>query len=417
MTEVVEAEKREQQALRDKKAAVEKVIRNRHATLVAMADKFRDKLLDSLDTECREMAVWVAKALDHRQKNLNKLSQLQQQLEQAMHGKASDSTQLLPVVQEMKEGRASPEAVSRLILPKRTFVCRPVVRSELSDQVLMQNVQDFLGTVSILRMECADPEVTVTRKFRCGTEPDIEVFFLFPTANDRLLVSYARRGLREDAPNMKCDQNGKHPTRDKTSGRVSWKQIDCGQVILQKSRTGCVHTYAKSSTKNLYILENDLSGKADIKRKMVSSEDPLKINQIMDFQIKVGAHRAFDVDASEQLFVVLEEPQAPSKQRRVRLYRRHKQDAIATYTPPPASCQPSDVCFYRLGGRQVLLVSDEGNDAIHVVHVQDGALTFLRYLAPGCPLLVQPTALNTDTEGRLWVACRGGDILTMTPVG
>ena len=287
MTEFVEAEKREQQALRDKKAAVEKVIRNRHATLVAMADKFRDELLDSLDTECREMADGVAKALDHRQKNLSKLSQLQQQLEQAMHSEASDSMQLLSAVQEMKEGRGSPEAVSRLILPKRTFVCRPVVRSELSDQVLMQNVQNFFGTVSKLRMECADPEVTVTKKFRCGTEPDIEVFFLFPTANDRLLVSYARRGLREDAPNIKCDQNGKHRTRDKTSGRVSWKQTNCGQVILQKSRTGCVHTYAKSSTKKLFILENDLSGRADIKKKIVSSEDPFKINQIMDFRIKV----------------------------------------------------------------------------------------------------------------------------------
>ena len=123
------------------------------------------------------------------------------------------------------------------------------------------------------------------------------------------------------------------------------------------------------------------------------------------------------MDASEQLFVVLEEPNPPSKQRRVRLYRRGNEDAIATYTPPSASCQPSDVCFYKLDGGQVLLVSDEGGDAIHVVHVQDAALTFLRYLAPGCPLLVQPTALNTDTDGRLWVACRGGDILTMTPVG
>ena len=61
----------------------------------------------------------------------------------------------------------------------------------------------------------------------------------------------------------------------------------------------------------------------------------------------------------------------------------------------------------------MLLVSDEGNDAIHVVDVQSGALTFLRYLAPGCPLLVQPTALNTDIQGRLWVACRGGTMLIL----
>jgi hypothetical protein len=61
-----------------------------------------------------------------------------------------------------------------------------------------------------------------------------------------------------------------------------------------------------------------------------------------------------------------------------------------------------------------LLVADEGTDSIHVLRVQDAKL--LRYLAPGCPLVVQPTALNTDLTGQLWVACKGGVILTMKPV-
>nr|KAG5695459.1 hypothetical protein BaRGS_011301 [Batillaria attramentaria] len=113
------------------------------------------------------------------------------------------------------------------------------------------------------------------------------------------------------------------------------------------------------------------------------------------------AHKAFDADANQQLFVVLEEAQAPDLQRTVRLYRRPQPDAIATYSPPVAPFQPSDVCFYALGGHEVLLVADELNDAIHVVNVQDGRLSFARYLAPGCPLLVQPTALNTDTRGSL----------------
>ncbi|KAK7485389.1 hypothetical protein BaRGS_00023337 [Batillaria attramentaria] len=72
--------------------------------------------------------------------------------------------------------------------------------------------------------------------------------------------------------------------------------------------------------------------------------------------------------------------------------------------------------YYTLGGHEVLLVADELNDAIHVVNVQDRSLTFGRYLAPGCPLLVQPTALSSDARGRLWVACRGGRILTCTPI-
>ena len=145
------------------------------------------------------------------------------------------------------------------------------------------------------------------------------------------------------------------------------------------------------------------------------SVEPLKAEEKTHFTINSPPHRACDVDRSGQLFVVLQEAQTPAVHRTVRLYRRPQPDAIATYSPPLQPCQPSDVCFYTLGGQEVLLVADELNDAIHVVNVQDGRLKFARYLAPGCPLLVQPTALNTDTRGRLWVACRGGNILVCSP--
>ena len=65
---------------------------------------------------------------------------------------------------------------------------------------------------------------------------------------------------------------------------------------------------------------------------------------------------------------------------------------------------------------QVLLIADELNDAIHVVEVEGKCMKFSHFLAPGCPLLLKPTALNTDTKGRLWVGCRGGRILTMEPL-
>ena len=64
----------------------------------------------------------------------------------------------------------------------------------------------------------------------------------------------------------------------------------------------------------------------------------------------------------------------------------------------------------------MLLIADEYNDVIHVVDVQNDRLTFSRFLAPGCPLLLQPTALNTDHRGRLWVGCRGGRLLTFEPL-
>ena len=62
----------------------------------------------------------------------------------------------------------------------------------------------------------------------------------------------------------------------------------------------------------------------------------------------------------------------------------------------------------------MLLVADEVNDGIAVLEYKGGGgMELLRWLAPGCPLLVQPTALNVDVFQRLWVACRGGAVLMM----
>ncbi|KAK7481532.1 hypothetical protein BaRGS_00027181 [Batillaria attramentaria] len=168
-------------------------------------------------------------------------------------------------------------------------------------------------------------------------------------------------------------------------------------LYLRSDRTK-IATYAKRSS---YSLGKSVRVVSEVYREVITSLKPFKTEQILEFTIRCFAHKAFDADANQQLFVVLEEAQAPDLQRTVRLYRRPQPDAIATYSPPVAPFQPSDVCFYALGGHEVLLVADELNDAIHVVNVQDGRLSFARYLAPGCPLLVQPTALNTDTRGSL----------------
>ena len=175
------------------------------------------------------------------------------------------------------------------------------------------------------------------------------------------------------------------------------------------------YSFCKSRIDTHYRLSNYLSGNADITLVTVTSIEPFTTERKTEFTIKVGDHRAFDVDDEEQFFVVVEEAKLPDTWRKVLLYQRASEDPVATYTHPTLAFQPSDVCFYTLGHQHVLLVSDELCDAIHVVHVQDRVMTFLRYLAPGCPSLIQPTAMTVDVSGRLWVACRGGHIITMEP--
>ena len=408
--------RKECQALQDKKATVKTVIHNRHATLVAMADKFRDELLGSLDAATEKMEIDLTKSVSIMENKLRELRKLYNRVDQALSNEENYAEQVT-VADEMRRGRGSCENIQKLTSPNISTLQRPVLHFSITDDVVMNTTRHFLGEILKIKMKLAAPEVQVVKHFRCGQEKDTEVYSILPGKNNGVIVSYTQRGLRRDAPCQEFDENGKWI---RTYPNLTGKQtlVWCtasGTVYITSANVGNkkFDIVDKSQKKTSHRLFSVLLGTAAIQTTKVTSEDPYETKVIQTFRIKVGACRAFDVDATEQLFVVLEEPQPPSTQRRVRLYRRDNEDAIATYIPPPAFCQPSDVCFYRLGGRQVLLVSDEWNDAIHVVDVQSGALTFLRYLVPGCPLLVQPTALNTDTQGRLWVACRGGTMLIL----
>eukprot|EP00916_Digyalum_oweni_P017694 GHVL01029074.1.p1 GENE.GHVL01029074.1~~GHVL01029074.1.p1 ORF type:complete len:571 (+),score=48.14 GHVL01029074.1:168-1880(+) len=416
MTDEVSAESKELKDVQDKKAALQAAIKRKHATLVALANKVRDVSLASLDTVSGEIESQVSKELDIKQSNLDELCQLQQQTQQAID--TGTSLKLLTVAKEMREGRGSPQAVKNLTPAKRSNFWRPVLNREMTEDVIEQSITKFFGSVQIVQMETAVPEVTVKELFCCGDGDDTEVFSLCPYDNDNVMMSFARRKAKDDAPCEQFDIKGASLATQKNGlGKQTFKCRGGSKGMCTITETGSLlQTYDKSQKSTTFKLIKSSAKDANIKTVKVTSEDPFKTKYTLLFSIKVGTHRAFDVDSSEQLFVVVEEAQSPGGQRKVLLYRRDQHTPVSTYTPPTAACQPSDVCFYRLGGREVLLVADEGTDTVRVLHVQGDELKFDRFLAPGCPLLVQPTALNTDSQGRLWVACRGGNILTFTPI-
>ncbi|KAK7481531.1 hypothetical protein BaRGS_00027180 [Batillaria attramentaria] len=357
---------REQQAVEDKKTLLEKAIRQREDTLKVAIASFRDEALASL----------------------NKI--------------ADDIS-----------GSLTTDWV--------TTITRPVLRFNATPEPTLKIMRDYMGSAAKMEMAVSAPEVTVIEQFRCREDPDTDVYHVCPTTDGKVWVSYEPNMIREGATSEMFTTDGEYVKTEKfdNRARITWAPRKDGLSMYYSLEIKTYISFAKRIEPRLtrfFQLENNLTGQATVHSVTIVVEDPLETEALEASIVTCAAHRAFDVDASEQLFVVLEEVQAPDLQRTVRLYRRPQPDAIATYSPPVAPFQPSDVCFYTLGGHEVLLVADELNDAIHVVNVQDGRLNFARYLAPGCPLLVQPTALNTDTRGRLWVACRGGRIITCTPI-
>ncbi|KAK7481542.1 hypothetical protein BaRGS_00027191 [Batillaria attramentaria] len=418
-TNAAEARRQEEKELKDKTSAVKDAILNRHATLQTALDKFRDDALTSLDKITYEIEAQLATNSDSQLENLEELTKLQQQVQQAVDSGAG--CELVTVAREMRCGRGSEEAVQKLTTKQMTTVCRPVLHFSATLDATLERMRDYMGSAAKMEMAVSAPEVRVMEQFRCREDPDTDVYHVCPMTDGSVCVSYEPSMMREGATSEGFNTDGEVVNTLKVDVRAKITMVPRknGLSTYPIPKTGKIFTFAKRTEPHLnrfFQLNNNLTGQATVVTQTIVSEEPLKTEVKKECTVKCAAHRAFDVDASEQLFVVLEEAQAPDLQRTVRLYRRPQPDAIATYSPPVAPFQPSDVCFYTLDGHEVLLVADELNDAIHVVNVQDGRLSFERYMAPGCPLLVQPTALNTDTRGRLWVACRGGRIITCTPV-
>ena len=413
--EQIKATKEEQKAVSDKTATVERNIRERHATIVAAADKFRDEALDSLRSVSTDIDREIANRLKEQEENLEKLKKITRQLEQMLRDGTDND--ILTVDKEIRSEPYSKEAVSQMISDTHNVICRPALRFSVTADVMVQKARDFLGTVSKVQMKFAESEVRVVERFRCGKDTGIEVFSLCHVDEDPpvVWVSYERCGLRTDEAVKAFKEGGGLLRTDNGKGMITSKRYAKGSAMRPIQMPGSMETYSKSLTAAHFKLTNLLSGKANIETIKVTSTDPFETERHLQFTITVGAHRAFDVDDKEQFFVVVAEAKRPNARRKVLLYRRSGGGPVATYSPPHPDFQPSDVCFYTLGHQHVLLVSDELLDAIHVVRVQDGAMTFVRYLAPGCPVLIQPTAMNVDTLGRLWVACRGGHIITMEP--
>ena len=412
----VEAARKEQQALREKTAAVETQIRTRHAVIVAAADKFRDEELASLNSVTQDMDSEAAADLAGKQEKLDTLLDLQQELE----GAVSDGSGcgLLNIARVMKVGQGSPQFLQELTSEQNSSIRRPVLHYSTSTGTLLQAMRGFFGPVAQVQTEAATPEVTVEDRFRCEGEKHVDVFSLCCT-DDNIVVSYEWHGLQEDEPCEEFSNSGTLLRQYNDAaflGKCSLQSRMGKDINVAKARTGWTETWSKSHTATALRLDISPTEGAFVSKQTEMDTGTGEYDTEVVFNIDCKHHhRAFDADDSERLLAVVELDEASDARRWVRLYTRSYRHSTATYAPPTQRFLPSDVCFFGLGDREVLLIADELNDAIHVVGVTGGRLEFLRYLAPGCPLLVQPTALNTDRRGDLWVACRGGSILRMQP--
>ncbi|KAK7483268.1 hypothetical protein BaRGS_00025435 [Batillaria attramentaria] len=119
---------------------------------------------------------------------------------------------------------------------------------------------------------------------------------------------------------------------------------------------------------------------------------------------------AFDANCRGTLFAVVHEDDT-----RVYLYGPGSEDPLAKYDTDHEGRSPRAVCFYEVGGQEMLAVADWGCSVVYLLNIEHEGLKFEGLLGTECPDLLTPTALAADKEGRLWIGCQGGKVFRAEP--
>ncbi|KAK7088644.1 tripartite motif-containing protein 59-like [Littorina saxatilis] len=413
----IKERKADQTEFREKKAVVEREIRQRHATIVATADSYRDEALAALETVASDSESTRTKDLQTVESSLDKVQRLQQRMTRAV--REQDKCEMVNVAKEMRSGQGSTVSVEELTaIPRLKTKLRPVHQSDTSLEEKMRGcLKDFIGGARQLELEISELELTASQMFHCGENEDTRVFCLCPMDDDTVWVSIDS-SPRDVSPTLKkYSASGSLVKSGISTGRVTVKRrSDQKQIVLPHNDTK-PQSFAKSQHASvhygLFFLNSSVS---EFVLTTILCDEPFSTKRTRLFAVNCGPHDTFDVDHSQMLFAVVT-TQPSSSQRQVCLFKKDRYNKLDTYMSPLQPFQPADVCFFTLVSKQkeVLLIADECNDVIHVVDTDDDKLTFRCFLGPGNPLLLQPTALHTDTRGRLWVGCRGGRIITFQP--
>ena len=285
-------------------------------------------------------------------------------------------------------------------------------------------------------------DVKVTPAFRCSEDPEAFVLSVCPAGAEKLAVSYSTSSDHTEGVTKSFFENG----------QLS-KSFDFGLCTLMRHGNGVFFPCPYLKTRLFGMTYRFMWSKSGTKHALVYNYGttwslvstfnlPSPFCKIfgrclpagLNFpQVDALAPLAFDVTKDGGLLAIVDvgsdicsplENNLTTTDRVVRLISfSGEYQHTDHYKPPAPDFLPSDVCFFTLQGQTVLLVSDLATSSIHVLAVSPlctGGIVFRvcrfqRYLVADCETMEQPTALNTDEKGHLWVACKGGQLLTVEP--
>lgn len=405
------------EATKKKLSAVENAINERYEAVVRVAKRSRERALQGLRENNKSASFKNEDNVNKQQERLSELLCVRQQMEEALKPENDCETYNMSKWMNSKSSQRLLESTEQI-----TFDF-PVLCGDFSWDNIQENVGAFIGMAQTAAIIHQTPEMRPKMKLdrKIINESFWEILTICDADEDGTVagvVAIAYSGDNGKKQVVKVSDSGevtllKDDIRVKDYQHI--KRMDNGRLLQPAPTPDVVSTYSKSTRGTHFRLNSGYNGKGEIRRVQMVSSSPLLVKGKTVLKVTGGPHRAFDVSKNGKNFIVLEEAEALGKSCTVLMFTKKSSHPVTTYQPPCQPFRPTDICFYQLGGQEVLLVADEASDTIHVVDVQEYRLVFLRHLALGTCMLFQPMNLHVDPFNRLWVACRAGDVFALEP--
>ncbi|KAK7479992.1 hypothetical protein BaRGS_00028725 [Batillaria attramentaria] len=457
-------------AAQHKRVSLKEQVQAQSNLLMARIARWREAVLKDVDTTSDALEEQLKQEVQNVQHELNSILPLQQRVQNAL-SEACD-TDIVDAEKELRVGAGREEELVKAEDGMSTRTQRQGLYCDVSS-VTDEDIKKFLGSLVTLDMPNVAVMETITQIYQFKREGLCnEVHAICPLDNGDVCVALG--GIPPDYKGEMCGYLQEEDGMVHLSAldkRVTFKRFN-GDESFHSTYHPCAGQFYLASKSASMLVLRWIDETCGVLETEVTSSDPFETQHTHLFEMNVkNKPLAFDASSTEMLFVVLEDaqketcenmsddentqldstsqnailgeektkvatalekmevsstdtdsgcfsvPKSSSKKtpaRTVQLYCQDHSEPIAKYIPPetPLPFLPTDVCFWHTEDEEKLLVTDWMNDSVHVVKVDDtGTCCFERHLAAGNGHLVKPSALDRDSQGRLWIGCSNGWLL------
>ena len=393
---------KKQSMLKRQADKVKHELKERCTQLVALAEKCRDTQLGALesltsDLSSSEKDTEIVASLE---KKWTELAEEQRKIEQLLN--SGQDLQIVLHARDWRLKHGGQNALQALLSdswPPTVWGIPYLRNNDLNaSESLSSAVSAAIGSVSTRKVLQLQFGVHMQEVIHCSKGG---IYFMTIFENSDVCISFDQK----DLPVQKFNAKGKLiDTVMQVTGKVTMQSLANGECLYVAATPSDKHALLAKSARQ-FVFEQNSSIQGIVKKVHIKSTKTLTSEWVPVFTLNCTTGLVFDINDTGTKVAILESSQDDEETRVLKIYQSPNPDPL--HSVSLKSCHVSDICFCKIDGKEVLLIADEIHNGILLFDMEQGCICRHRFEHP---FLVQPVALNTDRNGRVWVGCRTGKI-------